>query len=293
MSEMDNVGICQVSRMSFAELGLTSASEKYLGRDQVLLGMCRRNGTRFPQSPKRHGQGLLSSICSSCWQAKVAKNNEAEGSKYELRVCTHRTCRKSGALQTLELLKGLASPNVSVESCGCLGRCGMGPNLVVLPTGIFVGHCNTAAHAARLLALQCGLSDPENNLKALSLKQQGIKSFESGDFTEAETMFSEAIDLQPSGGLHLLYANRSAARLSKGDAHGALEDANCASVLAPRWHVPHLRQGEAYMVIGDCQSAQSAYTKALSLDPSLRRSKSYQSKIRELERALTLVNTFA
>ncbi|MCO5590870.1 hypothetical protein L7F22_044845 [Adiantum nelumboides] len=254
--------------------GFTSASDKYIARDQFSLGLSRRPWTRLP---KRHGQERFALIgCGRPHAKATTMSGEAEESKYELRVCTNRTCRKSGSLQTLELLKGLASPKVSVESCGCLGRCGMGPNLVVLPTGIFVGHCNTAAHAARLLALQCGLCDPENNLKALSLKQQGIKAFESGDSMEAEVLFSQAIDLQPSGGLHLLYANRSAARLAKGDVHAALEDANCASILAPRWHVPHLRQGEAYMAVGSYQSAQSAYTKALLLDPSLRRSKSYQ-----------------
>lgn len=268
------------------EVGL-SGLHKYVGKEQVSLGLL---GPGLPHAPRRQGRGLFSS--SDWFQVKAKKSDEEEGSKYELRVCTNRTCRKNGSLQTLELLRGLASPNVSVESCGCLGRCGNGPNLVVLPSGISVGHCNTATHAARLLALQCGLSDPENNLKALSLKQQGIKAFESGDFVEAETLFSQAIDLQPSGGLHLLYANRSAARLAKGDAHAALDDANCASVLAPKWHVPYLRQGEAYMVIGDYQSAQSVYAKALLCDPTLRRSKSYQSKIRELERALMHVNTY-
>lgn len=213
--------------------------------------------------------------------------------QYELRVCTNRTCRKSGSLQTLELLKGLASPNVTVESCGCLGRCGLGPNLVVLPAGIFVSHCSTAAHAARLLAIQCGLSDPENNLKALALKQQGNKAFEAGDITQAELTFSQAIELQPSGGLHLLYANRSAARLAKGDVDAALEDAMQAANLAPTWHTPLLRQGEAYMSLGDYHAAQAAFAKALLLDPSLRRSRSYQAKVRELDNKLTPVNTLA
>lgn len=267
------------------------AAENQRIKEQVSLGFLaslRRAELGFPHVSK-HVQRASSS--SLPMQAKASGVDE-EG-QYEVRVCTNRTCRKSGSLQTLELLRGLASPNVAVESCGCLGRCGSGPNLVVLPAGIFVSHCNTGAHVARLLALQCGLSVPDNNLKALALKQQGNKAFESGDITGAEKLFSQAIELQPSGGLHLLYANRSATRLAKSDANAALEDAMHAAGLAPKWHMPLLRQGEAYMLIGDYHAAQDAFKKALLLDPSLRRSKYYQNKIRELESILTPMNTLA
>ena len=43
-------------------------------------------------------------------------------SSFEIRVCTHRTCRKSGSLHTLDILQDLASPNITVQSCGCLGK---------------------------------------------------------------------------------------------------------------------------------------------------------------------------
>ncbi|MCO5609770.1 hypothetical protein L7F22_064002 [Adiantum nelumboides] len=149
-------------------------------------------------SLKRRSWGLLSLIGCGRLHAKARTiSSKPEESKFELRVYTNCTFRKRGSLQTLELLKGLASPNVAVESRGCLGCCGMGPNLVVLPI-------------------------------AFSLKQQGIKALESRDSIETEALFSQVIDLQPSGGLHLLYANRSAARLAK----------QCAcSFGAPRWHV--------------------------------------------------------
>jgi hypothetical protein len=44
-----------------------------------------------------------------------------------------------------------------------VGSCGVGPNLVILPVEMIVNHCNTAAHAARLLALQCGAENPDGN----------------------------------------------------------------------------------------------------------------------------------
>lgn len=62
---------------------------------------------------------------------------------------------------------------------------------MVLPAEIFVSHCTTAAHTARLLAAQCGASDPENNLIALSLKEQGNKAFECGNAAQAELLYSQ------------------------------------------------------------------------------------------------------
>ncbi|KAH7277880.1 hypothetical protein KP509_38G013000 [Ceratopteris richardii] len=273
---------------------LATASENYTAKTHLCPGKLGRNRRRDSQVVlRRQSRGIFRIIDSGMLPVKAKMTDEEEPRQWEVRVCTHRTCRKSGSLDTVELLRGLASPNISVESCGCLGRCGMGPNLVILPKGIFVSHCNTPAHVARLLDLQCGLSDPENNLKALSLKQQANRAFESGNIADAETLFSQAINLQPSGGLHLLHSNRSAAWLAKGDAYAALEDAKLASVLAPKWHVPHLRKGEAYMVIGDYLSAKTSYAEALLLDPSLRRSKSYQSKLRELEKVLTPSSAYA
>eukprot|EP00249_Psilotum_nudum_P018403 c26786_g1_i1 orf=403-1407(-) len=214
------------------------------------------------------------------------------GRQCEVRVCTNKACRKNGSLQTLELLRGLAPPDVSVESCACLGRCGLGPNLVVLPAEIFVSHCSTAAHAARLLAIQCGAFDPERNLNALSLKQQGNKAFEKGDHSKAEELYSTAIDLKPSGGLHLLFANRSAAQLARGYADGALRDAEEAARIAPKWPTAHLRQAEAHIFLGDFHAAHSALANALFLDPSLRRSKSFQIKVQEVEAKLVPANIF-
>lgn len=91
---------------------------------------------------------------------------------------------------------------------------------------------------ANLLALQCEAVDPETNLMALDLKNQGNVAFGKGNFELAESFFSkvvqflfpcislfskknynyclidcvflqQAILLNPSGGLHNLHANRS------------------------------------------------------------------------------------
>jgi hypothetical protein len=53
--------------------------------------------------------------------------------------------------------------------------------------GLVVGKCGNGPN----LALQCGASDPENNLKALDLKQQANKAFERGSLAEAEQLYTQ------------------------------------------------------------------------------------------------------
>lgn len=221
---------------------------------------------------------------------KDTKADQRASSCREIRVCVNRACAKSGSRETLNFFTGLAPPDVKVKSCGCLGHCGSGPNLVVLPAEIFVGHCGTASHAAHLLAIQCGASDPENNLTALSLKEQGNKEFESGNLVRAEQLFSQAINLNPSGGQHFLYSNRSAVRLAMGDNVSSLADAKEASRIAPNWHVACLRQGDAYFALVEYEAAEHAYLSALAIEPSLRRSKSFKGRLQKLKEKVAHTN---
>ncbi|MFM7363193.1 MAG: (2Fe-2S) ferredoxin domain-containing protein [Cuspidothrix sp.] len=50
-----------------------------------------------------------------------------------VRVCQHRTCRKQGAKEVLAALQVFSIPNVTVTASGCLGQCGNGPMVLVLP----------------------------------------------------------------------------------------------------------------------------------------------------------------
>lgn len=62
----------------------------------------------------------------------VRANAATEG-QHEIRVCINTTCKKSGSLETLDVIRSLAPPNVTVESCSCLGKC---------PISIFVNEYN-------------------------------------------------------------------------------------------------------------------------------------------------------
>lgn len=58
----------------------------------------------------------------------------------QILVCQHLTCKKDGAAKVLATLQQQKIVNVSVETCGCLGLCGSGPIVVVLPDNVYYWH---------------------------------------------------------------------------------------------------------------------------------------------------------
>ncbi|KAK7398776.1 hypothetical protein VNO78_09948 [Psophocarpus tetragonolobus] len=210
----------------------------------------------------------------------------------EIRVCTNRTCRRQGSFQTLETLAGLAPPNVAVKSCGCLGRCGGGPNLVVLPGGLVVGHCGTAARAAEVMVtLFAGDHDPKTCLDALALRKRADIEFAKQNFTEAELLFSQAIDLKPFGGIHITFKCRSFVRLELGNYRGALQDAEEALAFAPGYSEAYVCQGDAFLALNKFDLAEQAYLTSLDVDPSIRHTKSFKARITKLQEKLAAANT--
>ncbi|XP_004503241.1 uncharacterized protein [Cicer arietinum] len=210
----------------------------------------------------------------------------------EIRVCTNRTCRRQGSFQTLETLSGIAPPNVAVKSCGCLGRCGSGPNLVGLPDGIMVGHCGTAARCLEVMISLFGVGDnSKSSLDALALRKRADLEFEKRNFTEAELLLSQAIDLKPFGGIHVTFKCRSLVRLELGNYSGALQDAKEALILAPGYTEAYICQGDAFLALNIFDLAEHSYLASLDIDPSIRHSKSFKARITRLQEKLACVNT--
>ncbi|KAG6423944.1 hypothetical protein SASPL_114352 [Salvia splendens] len=223
-----------------------------------------------------------------------ASSSSEKKEKLEIRVCTNRTCRKQGSLDALQVLSGIAPPFVTVNSCGCLGRCGAGPNIVILPGSVFVGHCGTPSKAANVMAIVYGADngDAENKcLEALALRKRADDEMAQADFAQAFELLSQwkwevlifahisslqAIELRPFGGLHIMYKERSAARLAMGDIDGAFEDVKEALIIAPRYPQAYLCEGDVYMAMDRFDKAEESYSIALDLDPSIRRSKSFK-----------------
>ncbi|MDY7007667.1 MAG: (2Fe-2S) ferredoxin domain-containing protein [Cyanobacteriota bacterium] len=65
-----------------------------------------------------------------------------ENSKVERRllVCQNRTCRKQGSAKVLAAFQTFDLPNIAVEKSGCLGQCGNGPMVLVLPEEVWYSH---------------------------------------------------------------------------------------------------------------------------------------------------------
>lgn len=225
---------------------------------------------------------------------KAAASSSSER-KIEIRVCTDRACRKQGSLDTLQVLSGIAPPFVSVNSCGCLGHCGAGPNVVVLPGPVFVKHCGTPTRAAEVVAFVClGRDDVEGecrrSLEALALRKRAEDEMGNANFSEAHRLLSQAIDLKPFGGVHIMLKDRSAAELAMGNLAEALEDAKEALTIAPNYPEGYICQGDALMALDQVDAAEKSYSMALELDPSIQRSKSFKARIAKLKEKLALAN---
>ncbi|KAL6183357.1 hypothetical protein ACLB2K_044768 [Fragaria x ananassa] len=199
----------------------------------------------------------------------------------EIRVCTNRSCRRQGSMQTLETITALAPPTVAVKSCGCLNRCGNGPNLVALPTGTLVGHCGTMSRAAEVLVALCGgawdSAAADKSLEALALRNKAEIELSNNNLSQAELFLTQAIELRPIGGIHITFKDRSIARLALGNHSGALEDAAQALELNPLYPEAYICQGDAFL-------AMSQFDSALHIDPSIRRSKSFKARMANLEK---------
>ena len=52
-------------------------------------------------------------------------------------VCQNRTCKKQGAGKVLAAFKAHEVPDITVTSSNCLGQCGMGPMVLVIPDEVW------------------------------------------------------------------------------------------------------------------------------------------------------------
>ena len=52
-------------------------------------------------------------------------------------VCQNRTCRKQGSPQVLAAFQAEPIPDVIIEATGCLGQCGNGPMVIILPEEVW------------------------------------------------------------------------------------------------------------------------------------------------------------
>lgn len=118
-----------------------------------------------------------------------------------------------------------------------------------MPQGVILQGIKTPQHMMQVLETYCHVTVSHADVDAATviatrpcnaachnmpqLRMQGNEAARSGRLNLAVDLYTQALQLHPPHGMHLLYANRSGARLSMGDSEGAVEDAEAALRCAP------------------------------------------------------------
>ncbi|KAH8394400.1 hypothetical protein KR222_002313, partial [Zaprionus bogoriensis] len=104
-----------------------------------------------------------------------------------------------------------------------------------------------------------------NRALFLEKVRQSNAACQSGDFATAVLLYTDALQLDP--GNHILYSNRSAARLKQGQFAAALQDATQARELCPQWPKAYFRQGVALQCLGRYGEALASFAAGLAQEP--------------------------
>jgi tetratricopeptide (TPR) repeat protein len=98
----------------------------------------------------------------------------------------------------------------------------------------------------------------------VELKNKGNSAFQTGAYTEAIRLFTDAIDLNPND--HILYSNRSGAYASNGEYVKAKQDAFKCISLNPQFAKGYGRLGLALYFLKEYKDSIKAYEKGLAID---------------------------
>lgn len=213
----------------------------------------------------------------------------------EVRVCTNRTCRRDGASEAIRRFEAMVPRHVSVNRCGCLGRCGNGPNVCVLPQETFHERCCTTRSVSRVVQESFGGASSVSLERAWEMRELGNAAGESGLWDEAITHYDDAWKVLyeeeiKDQMLHVILSNRSTANLALGNAEGAMRDAQAAIDCAPTWHKGYIKLAQAQAFRGEWELAAEACNMACARESKLMKSPSFTSLVKEVR---TNLNTLA
>jgi len=143
------------------------------------------------------------------------------GEPGSISVCTNRACRKAGSHDTLRLLRSLAStaarcnmfddelsvghtePDACatesdmtslISSCGCLGNCGMGPNVHGTKTDEVFRDVYKPKSARALLEAELGLEVSDDAVKASVHRLYAERAMRAGNLDEAMALLTTALN---------------------------------------------------------------------------------------------------
>ncbi|GIL55208.1 hypothetical protein Vafri_10796 [Volvox africanus] len=202
---------------------------------------------------------------------RVGLSVHCQAKQYELRICIHRTCKRQGSEQLLKFAVDLGLPSLKAAPIGCLGNCGNGPNMVVLPDERLLHHVATPNDLAQVLRAFCRTSIDDTILQATQLRLAGNAHAAQQDFRQAINCYSQALQLGPSVGTHMLYSNRSAVYLQEGDKDAALADAQRAVEYAPPgFHNAAIRLIDTLFALGRFDEAAELCKRTADQDSSFK-----------------------
>eukprot|EP00882_Tetradesmus_deserticola_P012837 GHRQ01013604.1.p1 GENE.GHRQ01013604.1~~GHRQ01013604.1.p1 ORF type:complete len:238 (+),score=81.63 GHRQ01013604.1:544-1257(+) len=197
--------------------------------------------------------------------------NAAAKSFKKIQFCTGKVCKKQGSQQLLKFAQDLGIDEVEISDCGCLGNCGNGPSLVVLPEAVMLRHVSTPKDVADVLAWQCKVDVPEALLRATELRLAGNMLAMGGDLDDAIEKYKQALAVDFPRGKHLVHSNLSAAYMQLGNKEAALQHAQEAAALAPRgFHLADIRLIDALYALGRYKDVAAAVAEAEAKDASFR-----------------------
>lgn len=102
--------------------------------------------------------------------------------------------------------------------------------------------------------------------EALKLKDLGNQAFQAGKFEEAVSLFTQAIEINPSD--HVFFSNRSGSYASLQQYEEALEDAKMCVALKPDWAKGYQRKGLAEFYLKQYPESEETYKQGLKLEPT-------------------------
>lgn len=206
--------------------------------------------------------------------------------KSELRICQGKVCTKQGSKALLKFAQDLGLHELEVNPCGCLGNCGNGPNIVLLPQEVVLHHVATPTDVAEVLRWQLRLEVPPALLKATELRLAGNALAVDGDLAGAIAKYNQALELRAGRGEHMVQANLSAAHLQLGDKQAALAAAEAAVACAPPgFHMAAIRQVDALYALGRFEEAAAAVAAAVQRDAAFRAQPEYKVIVQALKKA--------
>lgn len=185
--------------------------------------------------------------------------------------CLGKACKKGGSHDIARFLTDVSAmtTGMHVESVGCLGECGRGPNILVRtetgPTQL-IHHIATPSSALELLRGLSLLDLSGVDVRAMGLRLQGNDQALRNELDEALNLYSQALALQPTVGRHLILCNRSAVYLQKGMKQEALADALAALEIDGKHLKSWVRAIDAFYSLDRFSNAAELFKKASKVE---------------------------